>query len=265
MSAFVAPTGLSACPTSSLRGQSLSSRAAPRAAPVSRRHATVRAVMAEGSGSGSSAPSIDFGKVNIDEFGSNLAGLVFTPETNVESALKTRVDVGYNPAQEAAVNDHINVEYTAMYAYHALWAFFDRDAVALPGFAKYFREQSDEERDHAHEFMQYQNRRGGTVHLKPIALPEMKFAMSSSGVSDALYAMELALQLEKFVYKKLMDVHKVADECSDPQMCDFVEEYLSHQLESIKEIAEYVAQIKRVGTPHGVYHIDLSLRGDAAA
>ena len=43
-----------------------------------------------------------------------------------------------------ALNDHINVEFTASYAYHALFAYFDRDTVALKGFAQYFKKQSDE-------------------------------------------------------------------------------------------------------------------------
>ena len=45
-----------------------------------------------------------------------------------------------------ALNDHINVEFTASYAYHALFAYFDRDTVALNGFAKYFKQQADEVR-----------------------------------------------------------------------------------------------------------------------
>ena len=41
-----------------------------------------------------------------------------------------------------ALNDQINVEYTASYAYHSLFAYFDRDTVALPGFAKFMEAQS---------------------------------------------------------------------------------------------------------------------------
>jgi hypothetical protein len=43
-----------------------------------------------------------------------------------------------------ALNDQINVEYTASYAYHSLFAYFDRDTVALKGFAKFFNMQSEE-------------------------------------------------------------------------------------------------------------------------
>ena len=64
-----------------------------------------------------------------------------------------------------ALNDHINVEYTASYAYHALFSYFDRDIVGVSGFAKFFAQQSQEERSHAEEFMKYQNIRGGKVTL----------------------------------------------------------------------------------------------------
>ena len=34
--------------------------------------------------------------------------------------------------------------------------YFTRDDVAYPGFAKYFQKNSDEEREHAQKFMEYQ-------------------------------------------------------------------------------------------------------------
>lgn len=201
--------------------------------------------------------SIDFGNIDVQNAGANLAGLVFTPEG--DAAIKTRCDLDFTAEQEAALNRHINVEYTAMYAYHAIWAYFDKDIVALPGFAKYFSEQSREEREHAEAFMKYQNKRGGTVELQPLAVPEMKFTMED-GTSDALYAMDLHLQLEKFVFVKLKELHKVAGTADDPQMQDFIDDFLAHQVDAIKTAADYVAQLKRVGTPHGVYHFDLALR-----
>lgn len=46
--------------------------------------------------------------------------------------------------------------------------YFDRDDVALPGFRKYFKKSSDEERGHAEKLMKYQNMRGGRIVLKAI-------------------------------------------------------------------------------------------------
>merc|ERR1712078_532932 len=84
---------------------------------------------------------------------------------------------------EAAVNRQINIEYSISYLYHSMYAFFDRDNVGLPGFAQYFKSESEEEREHAEKLIEYQNKRGG-----------------------ALYARELALSLEKLNYEKLVDV-----------------------------------------------------------
>jgi hypothetical protein len=33
-----------------------------------------------------------------------------------------------------------SIEYNVSYIYHALWAYFDRDNVALPGLAKFFKD-----------------------------------------------------------------------------------------------------------------------------
>ncbi|MED6214157.1 Ferritin-3, chloroplastic [Stylosanthes scabra] len=63
---------------------------------------------------------------------------------------------------------------------------------------------------------------------------------------------ELALSLEKLVNEKLLHLHSVASKNNDVQLADFVEsEYLGEQVEAIKRIAEYVAQLRRVGKGHG--------------
>lgn len=49
-----------------------------------------------------------------------------------------------------------SIEYNISYVYHAMYAYFDRDNVGLPGFAKYFKDESDEERGHAELLMKYQ-------------------------------------------------------------------------------------------------------------
>ena len=49
--------------------------------------------------------------------------------------------------------------------------YFDREDVALPGFHKYFKEQSEEEREHADKLLKFQNQRGGTIRLADIRKP----------------------------------------------------------------------------------------------
>ncbi|KAL4398631.1 hypothetical protein AHAS_Ahas01G0311200 [Arachis hypogaea] len=50
---------------------------------------------------------------------------------------------------------------------------------------KFFKESSEEEREHAEKLMKYQNIRGGRVTLHPITGPPSEFAHAEKG--DALY------------------------------------------------------------------------------
>ncbi|MCL7028126.1 hypothetical protein MKW94_007661, partial [Papaver nudicaule] len=144
---------------------------------------------------------------------------------------------------EAAINEQINVEYNVSYVYHALYAYFDRDNVALRGFAKFFKEASVEEREHAELLMEYQNKRGGRVKLQSILMPMSEFDHPEKG--EALYAMELALSLEKLTNEKLLNLHSVADKYNDVQLADFVEStFLTEQIGRIKF---YTASARMVG------------------
>ncbi|VAI30354.1 unnamed protein product [Triticum turgidum subsp. durum] len=128
---------------------------------------------------------------------------------------------------------------------------------------RFFKESSDEERGHAEKLMEYQNKRGGRVRLQSIVTPLTEFDHPEKG--DALYAMELALALEKLVNEKLHNLHSVATRCNDPQLTDFVEsEFLQEQVDAIKKISEYVSQLRRVGKGHGVWHFDQMLLEEAA-
>mmetsp|Transcript_9775 Transcript_9775/g.19612 ORF Transcript_9775/g.19612 Transcript_9775/m.19612 type:complete len:267 (+) Transcript_9775:334-1134(+) len=164
----------------------------------------------------------------------------------------------YAPECEAAVNRQINIEYSISYLYHAMHAFFDRDNVGLPGFSEYFKQESDEEREHAEGLIKYQNLRGGRVVLGALMSPITEFDHEQKG--EALYAMELALSLEKLNFEKLMEVHQVADEAGDAALCDFIEgDYLEEQVEAINKVAKYVAQLRRIGKGHAVWHFDQQL------
>lgn len=202
-----------------------------------------------------------------------LTGVVFQPFEEVKKEaymvpIAPQVSIArqfYEDECEAALNEQINVEYNASYVYHAMFAYFDRDNVALKGLAKFFKESSEEEREHAEKLMEYQNIRGGRVKLHSILMPLSEFDHAEKG--DALYAMELALSLEKLTNEKLLNLHSVASRNNDPQMADFVEsEFLEEQVESIKKISEYVTQLRMVGKGHGVWHFDQKLlhEGDAA-
>lgn len=202
----------------------------------------------------------------VDTNNMPMTGVVFQPFEEVKKAdlaipITSHVSLArqrFADASEAAINEQINVEYNVSYVYHSMYAYFDRDNVALKGLAKFFKESSDEEREHAEKFMEYQNKRGGRVKLHPIVSPISEFEHGEKG--DALYAMELALSLEKLTNEKLLNLHSVATENNDPQLADFVEsEFLGEQIEAIKKISEFITQLRMVGKGHGVWHFDQRL------
>ncbi|GAB6031323.1 fts3-like protein [Chamberlinius hualienensis] len=152
---------------------------------------------------------------------------------------------------EAGINKQINMELHASYVYLAMAYHFDRDDVALPGLHKYFKEQSCEERDHAEKLMKYQNERGGRIVLHTVQKP------ADDEWSTPQAALEAALQLEKTVNQSLLDLHKVANQHEDTNMCDWLEgNYLSEQVEAIKKISDLLTNLKRAGGGLGEYLFD---------
>ncbi|KAI3880886.1 hypothetical protein MKX03_032711 [Papaver bracteatum] len=122
-----------------------------------------------------------------------VTGVVFEPFEEVKKELQLVPDLPqqsiarhkFTDDCEAAIDEQINVEYNVSYVYHALYVYFDRDNVSLRGFAKFFKEASVEEREHAELLREYQNRRGGKVKLQSILMPLSEFDHPEKG--DALH------------------------------------------------------------------------------
>ncbi|KAI0218255.1 hypothetical protein L0F63_006298 [Massospora cicadina] len=147
----------------------------------------------------------------------------------------------FSAASEESLNQQINMEQRASLVYASMSAYFGRDDVALPGLEKFFKKSSEEESEHAFKLIKYQNMRGGRVILNGIEGPENDW-------KSAVNAVESALQLEKDVNRSLLNLHRVAAESEDPQMCDYLEgEFLKEQVESIKMLSDLLTQLKMVG------------------
>ena len=59
------------------------------------------------------------------------------------------------------------------------------------------------------------------------------------------------------VNQSLLDIHKVSSDLGDAHLCDFLEsEYLTEQVDGIKEIGDLVTKIKRAGDGLGLHIID---------
>jgi ferritin heavy chain len=86
--------------------------------------------------------------------------------------MSSKIRQNYHDETEAAINKQINMEMYASYVYQSMAFYFERDDVALNGFSKFFKHNSDEEREHAEKLMNYQNKRGGRVLLSDIKKPD---------------------------------------------------------------------------------------------
>merc|ERR1712156_558145 len=141
------------------------------------------------------------------------------------------------------INKQINMELYASYVYMAMACYFDRDDVALKGFAKRFADNSTEEREHAQKLISYQNMRGGRVVFQDIQKP------IAQEWNSALHAIDCQLELEQTVHKALLELHKVADSPGDAQLCDFIEgEDLQEQVTAEKEVGDLLTKMKRTGS-----------------
>merc|ERR1711872_891630 len=80
----------------------------------------------------------------------NFANLFFKrSEDNKPIMSVSKVKQNFHAESEGLINKQINLELYASYTYLSMSAYFDRDDIALKGFAKRFREASHEEREHA--------------------------------------------------------------------------------------------------------------------
>ena len=172
----------------------------------------------------------------------------------------SQVRQNFTAEVEQAINKQINMELTASYAYQSMAFYFDRDDIALSGFSGFFAHNSEEEREHAEKFMKYLNKRGGRVVFGDVKKPE------KDEWGTGLDALQAALDLEKKVNQSLLDIHALATDKNDPHLTDFLEgEFLSEQVEAIKELGDLITKLKRAG-PSGLgeYLFDKDLKSSSA-
>ncbi|XP_045394496.1 ferritin heavy chain-like [Lemur catta] len=156
----------------------------------------------------------------------------------------SQVRHNYHPDCEAAVNSHISLELRASYAHLSVAFYFDRDDVALKHFSRYFLRRSHQEREHAEELMGLQNRRGGRICLGDIRKPE------EDDWEGALQAMTCAFHLEKIISQSLLELHELATDRGDVQLCRFLESHcLPEPVKTMEELGGYLTNLRNMGAP----------------
>ena len=167
----------------------------------------------------------------------------------------------YRPECEAAINNHATLEFHASFQCLALAFYLDRDEVALKHFHRFFLLRSHEHSKTAESLMFLQNRRGDRVSFLDIRKPETQQWKSG------LQAMQDSLHWEKYVNQSLLNLHQLATDSSDANLCHFLGTgYLDQQVRFIKELGDHVSKLSNVGSPEGSladYILDKLTVGDS--
>ena len=159
----------------------------------------------------------------------------------------SQVRQNYSPECEAGVNSQTSLEFHASFQCRAVAFYLDlSDDVALKHFSGFFLLRSHEHSKTAKSLMFLQNQRGGRISFLNIRNPE------SQDWESGLQAMQDTLHLEKYINQSLLDLHQVATESCDADLCHFVETgYLDQQVKFIKELEDHVSNLSNAGSPEG--------------
>lgn len=182
----------------------------------------------------------------------------FTEHSNVPSESKL---YEMRPAIQDEISKQIGRELHASVTYLAMAAYFGRDSVSLLGFRKFFMDNSNEEKKHADQLVEYLNSRNG--NLTSIAIPTVAYHGK-----NGLDALNDALALEEKVTKHLMDLHQLAstNKNKDVHLVDHLEsDMLREQVESIRHLKGLIAKLTKMSAvntaPLAEYLFDLEFRG----
>lgn len=142
-----------------------------------------------------------------------------------------------NSNVQEAINQQIKNELYSAYLYLAMSAHFE--ATNLPGFAHWFRLQSNEEVEHAMKLFDYLNDRGGRVELYAIDKPPNSWASN-------LAAFEQALQHEQKVTGLIHKLYETALNENDYATQVMLQWFIDEQVEEEKNATQIVEQLKLI-------------------
>jgi ferritin len=163
----------------------------------------------------------------------------------------SQVRQNYRLECEAALNSHAALEFHASFQCLALAFYLDRDDVALKHFHRFFLLRSHEHSKTAESLMFLQIQRGGRICFLNIGKPETQQWKSG------LQAMQDSLHWEKYVNQSLLNLHQLATDSSDANLCHFLGTgYLDQQVRFIKELGDHVSNLSNMGSPEGALEED---------
>ncbi len=156
-----------------------------------------------------------------------------------------------------ALNDQLNAEYYSSYLYLAMAAY--SEAVNLPGFANWFRQQTQEELFHAMKFFDYIASRGGRVKLAAIEEPPAEWDSPTA-------VFEATLAHEQHVTARINDLLELAGTEKDHATVAFLQWFINEQVEEEATADAILQKLRMAGdSPAGLMFLDNQLGSRQAA
>jgi ferritin len=137
-----------------------------------------------------------------------------------------------------AINQQVIEELSAEAQYIAIAFYFDRET--LPELSKYFHAQAIEEHMHAMKLMQYLNDVGSVAIMPATKAPKNHF-------EAAVEAVQLALSQELKVTEQINNLVDVAIKQNDHLTRQFLQWFVTEQLEEVSTMGDLLNTIKRAG------------------
>ena len=147
-----------------------------------------------------------------------------------------------------AINQQINQEFNAAYAYLAKSAYLE--TTPFNGFAHWMRRQAEEETAHAMKLFDYLNERGGTVLLADLK--------ASSGRHDSLLALfQDSYKQECTVTSQIYKLCELAQQEKDYATGQFLDWFLAEQVEEEHTVQTIIDRLTLAGdNPDALLRLD---------
>jgi len=150
-----------------------------------------------------------------------------------------------------ALNEQINAELYSSYLYLSMASYFKR--LAFDGAARWMEVQAIEELTHAMKFFNFINERGGKVDLTAIEGPPTSW-------DSPLSAFEAVYSHEVKVSARIYDLVNIATEQKDHATVNFLQWFITEQVEEETSADGIVQKLKLIGGEGGgMYLLDREL------
>ncbi len=135
------------------------------------------------------------------------------------------------------LNEQLNKELYAAYLYLSMSAYFSE--LAMDGFAKNLRKQSEEELVHAGKIYDYLIERDENIVFKEIEAPNINW-------ESPLEALKRALEHEKFVTESIEKVYEASKEKKDWATEVFLQWFIAEQVEEEEKFRTLIKKLENI-------------------